>query len=251
MLSVSSQQIEIDAKEVYRYLGYGTSEPDEYVAGIIRECVREVEAVSELRSFCRSFSLSCKGNPCCGDFFGSDPVAVTIGSVNIRSRALAKHLESCVRVYVFGATIGIGLDRLIARASISDMTRATIYQAVGAAYIEAYCDVINGELNRIAAAEGRGTRPRFSPGYGDFDIKYQEDIFKLLDLTKHTGISMTEGMLMTPSKSVTAIVGLTCEGAAGGGQEDGSSLTYSATKANRQGYNCDECDLIECPFRRD
>lgn len=265
MLSVTSEQVEIDIKEVYRYLGYGTDAPDERIAGTIGECIREVEAASQLRSFCRGFSFSRKGNAD-GDasFEGNadgdapianvsriDAAAIEIGGIHIESSDLARHLGSCAYVYVFGATIGIGLDRLIARASISEMTKATIYQAVGAAYIEAYCDVINSELDRIAAAGGKGTRPRFSPGYGDFDITYQKDIFKLLDLTKHTGISLTEGMLMTPSKSVTAIVGVTCEGAAQTDPAGDPSQKESVEKGQRLRHNCEICDLEDCRFRRD
>lgn len=260
MLSVTSEQVEIDIKEVYRYLGYGSAEPEGHIAETIRDCVREVEAVSELRSFCRDFPLSGKGNAGADGSSEANADMVTIGSVHIESAALARHLDSCVKVYVFGATIGIGLDRLIARASISDMTKATIYQAVGAAYIEAYCDVINDELDGIARAEGKGTRIRFSPGYGDFDIEYQADLFKLLDLTKHTGISLTEGMLMTPSKSVTAIVGVTCEGATcvgvtcGGADDDeqyeDSQEPDPAEKKESPRHNCEHCDLVDCRFRR-
>ena len=51
-------------------------------------------------------------------------------------------------------------------------------------------------------------RRRYSPGYFDLDIKNQTKIFRLLELTKRCGITLTNKMLMIPSKSVTAIIGV-------------------------------------------
>lgn len=250
MLSVTSEKVTIDKKEVCRYLGYGASAPDEKVSAMIDECMEEVVSASELRSFCRSFPLGDKGNAGSAHITIAGQANITIGSLEVNSADLAKNLASCVEVYIFGATIGIGLDRLIARASVSDMMRATIFQAVGAAYIEAYCDVINDELDELAASKGRGTRPRFSPGYGDFSMSHQRDIFELLDLTKHTGISLTEGILMTPSKSVTAIVGVTCEAAECEARDDDTYRPDTADKGQSTGHDCERCDLVDCQFRR-
>ena len=49
---------------------------------------------------------------------------------------------------------------------------------------------------------------RFSPGYGDFDIGFQKEIFKLLNCPKNIGLSLCDSFIMSPSKSVSAIIGL-------------------------------------------
>ena len=49
---------------------------------------------------------------------------------------------------------------------------------------------------------------RFSPGYGDFDLKYQKDILEYLDANKKIGISLTDSLMMIPTKSITAIIGI-------------------------------------------
>ena len=51
------------------------------------------------------------------------------------------------------------------------------------------------------------TKNRFSPGYGDFDIVYQKDIFAILDCPKRIGLTLNSSLMMSPSKSVTAIIG--------------------------------------------
>ena len=72
--------------------------------------------------------------------------------------------------------------------------------AVGSSAIECFCDTKTekfGPKNR-----------RFSPGYGDLDLKYQPLILNELSALKHTGITLLENLMMTPSKSVTAIIGI-------------------------------------------
>ena len=57
------------------------------------------------------------------------------------------------------------------------------------------------EIQRNAKEKGLYLRPRFSPGYGDFALEYQKDIFRMLECEKRIGITLTEGNLMMPSKS--------------------------------------------------
>ena len=72
---------------------------------------------------------------------------------------------------------------------------------------EAWCDEVNERIKQEAADKGLYTRPRFSPGYGDFPLDNQRDIFQALQVEKRVGIALTESLLMIPSKSVTAVIG--------------------------------------------
>jgi 5-methyltetrahydrofolate--homocysteine methyltransferase len=64
-----------------------------------------------------------------------------------------------------------------------------------------FCKDIKAELNV-------NLKPRFSPGYGDLDLSCQKDIFKLLDCSKKIGLTLNDSLLMSPTKSVTAFVGI-------------------------------------------
>ena len=75
-------------------------------------------------------------------------------------------------------------------------------------------------------------RPRFSPGYGDFSILYQKDVLRMLDAPKKIGLTMTDGYMLTPTKSVTAIIGI------------------SNTKEPCHRKGCEECDKSDCVYRR-
>jgi hypothetical protein len=92
------------------------------------------------------------------------------------------------------------------------MARASITQSCGAACIEAYCDILQERiLEKTVTDTGKALylRPRFSPGYGDVALEVQNVIFKALECTKRIGLTLTDSLLMYPTKSVTAFIGLT------------------------------------------
>ena len=61
---------------------------------------------------------------------------------------------------------------------------------------------------RVIKKEKGVIRPRFSPGYGDLPIEIQKDIFRALDCPRRIGLTLNENLLMSPTKSVSAIIGI-------------------------------------------
>jgi cobalamin-dependent methionine synthase I len=51
-------------------------------------------------------------------------------------------------------------------------------------------------------------RPRFSPGFGDLPLSLQPEILAITNARKNLSITLDEGCLMSPSKSVTAFAGI-------------------------------------------
>ena len=158
------------------------------------------------------------------------PEGVELGDWSIDSEKLRAHLEGCTAALLFGATLGVGVDRLIARSAAGQVTRAAMDQAVAAALIEAVCDDACDQLARRYS--GWYLRPRFSPGYGDFSIAHQRDITALLQTPARIGLTVTEQMLLAPMKSVTAVIG----------------MSRQAAPCHRQG--CEACGKTDCAFRR-
>lgn len=144
---------------------------------------------------------------------------------------LRKNLTGCDRAIVFAATLGLGMDRLIARYSRISPARGLMLQAVGTERIESLCDAFERDIRSEAAARGLRLRPRFSPGYGDLPLTAQRQIFSALNCAHHIGLSLNESLLMSPSKSVTAIIGLSADGEAA--CSDG----------------CAACDRTDCAYR--
>lgn len=126
--------------------------------------------------------------------------------VQFTSKALAHHLRGCQEVLLLGATLGSRVDIAIRRLALGSVAEGAAAQAVAAAIIEGYCD----EVQERAKTE-LNQRPRFSPGYGDWDLTEQKKLFSVLQCEKQLGLTLTDGMMMAPSKSVTAVIGLSEE----------------------------------------
>ncbi len=129
-----------------------------------------------------------------------------LGPLNVTSAALGKNLAGCTEAVLFAATLGPSLDRYVARTMPLSPAKALFADALGTERIEALCDALEETL---VQENGLCLRPRFSPGYGDLPISLQRDLFILLDCPRKIGLTLNESMLMTPQKSVTAIIGLT------------------------------------------
>ena len=189
---------EIDWKEARRYLGLhrpgGTI--DEQLEESLRSCGTELEATARPRAVWRRFPVTVEDG------------TVTCAGMVIPSAYLARHLRNCGEVYLFAATLGAETDRLLRRAAVTQVSRAVILQACAASLLEAYCDECCDGLARDVAPEGLFLRPRFSPGYGDFPIDFQRPLLEALEASKRIGLTATETMMLTPTKSVTAVVGL-------------------------------------------
>ncbi len=126
----------------------------------------------------------------------------------IQSRSLSERLRGCDRAIVFAATVGLEIDRLIAKYSRISPAKALCLQALGTERIEALCDAFCQDMKKEIGDAGGVLVPRFSAGYGDLSISLQTDIFRVLDCSRRIGVSLNESLLMSPTKSVTAIVGI-------------------------------------------
>ena len=151
------------------------------------------------------------------------------------SKNLAENLTGCCEIVMFAATVGSGIDRLIARYGRVQKSKALFMQTIGAERVEALCDTFNDEINEIVKSEGGFTRPRFSPGYGDLPITVQKDFMRILDCQRKLGVTLSDSFLMSPSKSVTAIIGI-------GYGED--------SEKNEKHTGCSLCKKTDCEYRK-
>lgn len=213
--------MEISRREIRRYLGYGREDADEKVAGLIEECVGELEAAASPKSIYRVYPLR---------LLPEEELDFTV--FRTRSRNLSRNLKDCEQVILFAATLGTEADSLIRRYTKLQMSKAVTMQAAATAMIESYCDEVNTRLKEEFEENGLYLRPRFSPGYGDFPLECQRDITAVLETAKRIGIMLTDSLLMTPSKSVTAVMGV-------------SPKPYRC-----EVKGCEACSKTDCAYRR-
>ncbi len=185
----------VNKREIMRYmasLGGG----DE-ILELIDECLPEVREMLQYKVCYAVLTAEIDG----------DIISLPCGQVE--SKNLAKNLGGCDKTIVFAATIGVGIDRLISKYSRLSPTKALCFQAIGAERVEALCDEFCEKMKAEFKKSVESLKPRFSPGYGDLPLETQKMIFSLLDCPKRIGVALGDTLLMSPSKSVTAFVGIT------------------------------------------
>ena len=181
---------EIDRREVIRYAGGGKDLGE--LGKMLDECIAEAKSELDYRVCYREFEIKALGS------------LLDLEFSHVRSDSLAKNLSGCKKIILFAATVGIGIDRLIMKYGKISPAKGLMMQALGAERIEALCDAFVSEMEKT----GYKMRPRFSPGYGDLQVDLQKEIFQALAPEKNIGLTISSSCLMSPTKSVTAIIGI-------------------------------------------
>lgn len=212
---------DIPQKEVFRYLGYHNTIPSETIQSVVIDCISELLNHCYIHHTYKIFDCTIQHTKIIID-----------NHVIIESKNLSKNLNECNQVILFAATLGVQADILLKKYSHIDMSKAVIMQAAAAAVIEEYCDQCQMEIEKTLAKQKLFLRPRFSPGYGDFDLIHQKDFITLLDCPRKIGLTLTNSFLLAPSKSVTAVMGI------------------SKTNKHCHIKGCEACTKTNCIFRR-
>ena len=209
----------IDRQETLRYLGFSGGPLPEAVLEQLEAAERELLRVSVPRAVWRLFDRGADG-----ELSGTGFVPA--------GEDIKEFLKDCDQVILMAATLGMEAETLLRRAQAKDMAMALILDAAAGAAVENVCDNLCADLAEAFAP--RFLTDRFSPGYGDLPLGQQEDLFRLLDITRRIGVSLTESGLMLPQKSVTALIGV------------------SSRPQSRRGRGCDGCALsADCAYRKD
>lgn len=121
-------------------------------------------------------------------------------------RDIANHLDGCEKAILMCATLGAEIDKLIRISQISDMAKAVVLDSFASVAVEQVCNKVDEIIAEKYA--GYNMTFRFSPGYGDYPISLQQDFLRMLDAPRKIGLTTNENFLLMPTKSVTAVMGL-------------------------------------------
>lgn len=242
---------EFDKDEIRRYCGIPSSAKDDVsdeVNNTIDVCIGELKNKLVYKVCYEEFDVdiyeefNINKTPC-ADFKDDKlkPNTFNLGFMQTESKSLSKHLQSCDKIIIFAATIGIEIDRLIAKYGILSPSRAAVFQAIGAERVEALCNAFCKEIKETVKSQNKITTSRFSPGYGDFPLDTQKEIFTQLDCHRKIGLTLNNSMLMSPSKSVTAIFGIK--------KAENNLNNIDSTNNTNNTDKCKNCKNIQCQFR--
>lgn len=188
----------LDPGEALRYMGCPPEKAGEELWGLVEECAGQVLSAAVPRWAWRVLEVT------------PEEGGVRLeGGLLLPGADLKGHLSSCRRAAVFCATLGAGVDTLIRRAEQLDMSRALALDCCASAAVEELCDRVELELQ--GKFPGCFFPYRFSPGYGDLPLEVQGELLELLDAPRRVGLCANQSALLTPRKSVTAILGISEE----------------------------------------
>ncbi|MFH1397180.1 MAG: hypothetical protein ABIH27_01330 [Candidatus Omnitrophota bacterium] len=138
------------------------------------------------------------------------PPEITIfANTKFSSDHLCGLLAGCQEVLFMAATAGNKIIKAIQKDSQGEnVMRSVVLDAAASEMTDSILDWLMGHFNKKLARQNKTlTRRRFSAGYGDFLLKNQKSIFKLLKLKK-IGININKNYILIPEKSVTAVAGV-------------------------------------------
>ena len=217
-----NDRFDINRQRVFRDIGYSADcEPSARMVSLVNEYTDNAhDLIAPFYSYVIRDIKSVKGSR-----------VVIEGSVSFKSDVIARLLEKAEKVAVFILTIGSNLEGLVAHLAEHGLVlQAAVLDSIGSDAAEHLANFVQNKAGEMAHAQGLFISRRFSPGYCDWDVSQQKMVFRAMK-GDTAGVSLNDGCLMLPRKSISGIIGI-------GPREI-------------EDYNpCTTCDKYDCVGRR-
>lgn len=232
VIEVESIKTYVNKKEIFRYLNdrseeYSKSEYwSEMIDNVLNECLQYAKPIYTSQKLDVESDLE------------KDEIRILGHSDQLfKSHDLIRLLGKSHQIHVVGVTLGLFLDRKIQYYMNSDATKGVIFDACASVVIEACCDYIQDRLIEHDLYQNANLyhTNRYSPGYGDLTLSTLSAFSDLIQMTKKTGIHVSEHFLMQPQKSVVFILGV-------------SKVPFKEATFICE-HKCFQCKLKSCQYR--
>lgn len=183
MKILSNFTVEVNDREIYRYLGYKKNSKIDS---------RYLNLIVELKKLSK---------------FLTRPISIysIVSADTIPRHRVFKKAEM---VAFSICSIGPALEEKVSKFThFGEVTKALILDAIGSCVVEEVADYANFQICTCAKNLNLLASRRFSPGYSSWKIEGQQLIFKVLDGTK-IGVKLLSSMMMVPRKSISFAVNL-------------------------------------------
>ncbi|GAB4112471.1 MAG: hypothetical protein Kow00103_01990 [Candidatus Caldatribacteriota bacterium] len=232
---IKDLKIDIDIAEVLRYQGYKMNKKSEISREIIAIIEEEISYAYQLlvpQGIYRLLEIS--------QFISAEEIELPSGYILKFSPKITKLLKFANHLLVGVVTIGDLLEKEVSLyLSQKDFPRALALDAVGTVAVEDFSRKIRKLADEEVKKYDLETGRHFSPGYDNWDITQQRIIFELIP-TDRIGVSLTEGCMMFPRKSLSWLMGV--------GKSTKKELTNSFSN-EKYDNNCVRCKRKSCQFR--
>lgn len=219
-LNINPEQVPVDLKEIGSLLGneMGGLDSKDLTENLLSRC-REI--LTPQAAFVWVEALEENS----GDYISIEGWKFNTG------RIIKKMLKGSESYAFLIATAGPGPESL-ARELLEkgDYLEGYITDLLASALVESITNQAQEHLRRMAADKGLLISNRYSPGYCSWDVSEQQKLFGLFP-ENFCGITLTDSSLMSPIKSVSAVLGI------------GPAMKY-------QEYTCEICSMKDCSYRK-
>lgn len=156
---------------------------------------------------------------------------IQVNGAHFKSKKLSRLMKGASSAILFVATAGENVSRLSQTAmKNNDYFSGIVYDTIGSLAAEKCAQAVQNMADKYAERACVRASMRFSPGYGDWNLSEQKKVFQLLKPEK-IGVRLTERFMMTPEKSVSAVIGI------------GNVMKMKC------GFVCSLCKAVNCPYR--
>lgn len=195
--------IEIDEKEVLRYLQYKNQHIDSDLWYKINNCIDITKEIINPKFIFRKYVIRKSDT-------SDSPKEIYLQgtNINLQSNDIYDLLSDCDECILMCATLGLEIEREIRKLTYTNLTEGIIMDACATTAIEEVCDIVQAKIEKDLFKQNKYITYRYSPGYGDLDIGKNRDINNLLDSQREIGVTVTSNGIMIPRKSVVAIIGV-------------------------------------------
>ena len=214
----------IDPDEVLRFQGYkkGVDVPTPDVRALFDDALAIGSGLMMPRAVMRWLGVDRRG----ADTLEAAGVTLAIPTIAARWGAV-EHVAVAI------CTIGAALEGHVTELwDARELPLASMLDSVGSGAVESLAEYVNDLLCQQGLAAGLTVTNRISPGYADWDVAEQAQLFGLCAGTP-AGVTLNAGCVMTPGKSISLLAG-----------------AGVAARVDHYFSQCARCWMRDCAYRR-
>ncbi len=206
MIENISKLLQIDKKEVLRYLQYKNQNLSNNINEEIDNCINRTKEIINPRYVFRTYFIEKQ------DINNKKIVYLKDSNIKFESEDIYKLFDKCDECILISATLGLEIEKEIRKLTYTNLSKGLIIDACATTAIEEVCDILQDNIERELLKENKHITMRYSPGYGDLSIEKNVDIINILNSQKEIGLTVTDSGIMIPRKSVVALIGVSKKG---------------------------------------
>lgn len=219
---IERDRIKVNPEDIMRLLGEQEGSEDAYSQDVVNQCIGECEKIMRPAAACVLLEA----------LEADSTEEIAIEGISFQAGKIVHKMLKHSNTYAF-FLVTVGPEpEMLARELLGkgDILEGYITDLVASALVDSLAGQVHDVLAALASRKGMKVTNRYSPGYCSWDVAEQQKLFKLFPANT-CGISLSESSLMSPTKSISAIIGM-----------------GPAVKFNE--YTCEICPMKTCHFRK-